>query len=540
MLGRHRFRPKLFMLWACALTLGLKGAGYVFDCLGFATDVMASQHLLGPVVDSMPQDYSTSDQGASRHLLYMPNCTPRAVEQFPRDIFSQQERKDGAIVLHVLAVVYMFLALSIVCDSYFVPALEVLCDMLHLQTDVAGATFMAAGSSAPELATAVIGVFIAKDDVGLSTVVGSAIYNVMFVVSVCGLAAGSAVQLSWWPLIRDCFAYLVSIVALIVVIMDEVIRWYESLIFLGLYVLYIVFMFYNQPLEKYFVQRLACFPPEASSVPDQVIVQYEKVSYSAANGSNSNGNHGISEDSVSLTRNGRAASLESLNSNGEETATEIHKPAPEENPWHAPRGRCAYFIWLVSLPLTAVMFVTVPDCRQDSKRKWFLVTFFMSLVWLSAFSFLMVWMITIIGYTVNIPDSVMSLTFVAFGVSLPDVVASVLVIKDGLGDMAVSNAVGSNVFDILVCLGIPWFLQTCVLTPGSTIQVYSEGLLYSSITLLSTVAILVFGIHFNKWLLDKCIAIVFMFVYIGYSILASLYELNIFGYFHPDECPSNY
>ena len=33
---------------------------------------------------------------------------------------------------------------------------------LHMSQDVAGATFMAAGSSAPELATAVIGVFIAK------------------------------------------------------------------------------------------------------------------------------------------------------------------------------------------------------------------------------------------------------------------------------------------------------------------------------------------------------------------------------------------
>ena len=34
--------------------------------------------------------------------------------------------------------------------------------VLKLQEDVAGATFMAAGSSAPELATAVIGIFIAK------------------------------------------------------------------------------------------------------------------------------------------------------------------------------------------------------------------------------------------------------------------------------------------------------------------------------------------------------------------------------------------
>lgn len=35
-----------------------------------------------------------------------------------------------------------------------------------LAPDVAGATFMAAGSSAPELATVIIGVFCAQDDIG--------------------------------------------------------------------------------------------------------------------------------------------------------------------------------------------------------------------------------------------------------------------------------------------------------------------------------------------------------------------------------------
>lgn len=42
--------------------------------------------------------------------------------------------------------------------------------------------------------------------------------------------------------------------------------------------------------------------------------------------------------------------------------------------------------------------------------------------------------------------------------------------------MAVSNAVGSNVFDILICLGLPWFIQTAIIKPGSRVHVYSKGI----------------------------------------------------------------
>ncbi|KFM67147.1 putative sodium/potassium/calcium exchanger, partial [Stegodyphus mimosarum] len=83
-------------------------------------------------------------------------------------------------------------------------------------------------------------------------------------------------------------------------------------------------------------------------------------------------------------------------------------------------------------------------------------------------------MITIIGYTLHIRDTIMGLTFLAAGASIPDAISSLLVVRDGFGDMAVSNAVGSNVFDILLCLGLPWFLQTVVAEPGSKIPVRSR------------------------------------------------------------------
>ena len=97
---------------------------------------------------------------------------------------------------------------------------------LKLSPDVAGATLMAAGSSAPELATVVIGVFFAKDDIGVSGVIGSAVFNIMFVISVCALCAGTGCHLNWWPLIRDCFFYALSILVMLFTIYNEMISWY--------------------------------------------------------------------------------------------------------------------------------------------------------------------------------------------------------------------------------------------------------------------------------------------------------------------------
>lgn len=68
------------------------------------------------------------------------------------------------------------------------------------------------------------------------------------------------------------------------------------------------------------------------------------------------------------------------------------------------------------------------------------------------------------------------LTFVAAGVSIPDALSSMAVIKEGYGDMAVSNAVGSNVFDILICLGLPWLIQTTMIDPGGHVNVISKGM----------------------------------------------------------------
>lgn len=170
--------------------------------------------------------------------------------QFPEDLFTDDQKKQGAVVLHVLGLVYMFVALAIVCDEFFVPALDVITVKLDISEDVAGATFMAAGGSAPELFTSVIGVFISYDDVGIGTIVGSAVFNILFVISMCAIFSKTVLSLTWWPLFRDVTFYSVSLITLIVCFKDNVIHWYEASILLGCYFAYVTFMKFNETTEK--------------------------------------------------------------------------------------------------------------------------------------------------------------------------------------------------------------------------------------------------------------------------------------------------
>jgi sodium/potassium/calcium exchanger 2 len=151
----------------------------------------------------------------------------------------------------------MFFALALVCDHYFVPTLDVIIEKWDISPDVAGATFMAAGGSAPELFTSIIGVFIAVSDVGIGTIVGSAVFNVLFVIAACAFASASALKLTAWPLMRDTLFYSIALIVLVIFFLDDTIYWYEALILFLWYIAYVVFMKFNAKFENIF---LGLFP----------------------------------------------------------------------------------------------------------------------------------------------------------------------------------------------------------------------------------------------------------------------------------------
>lgn len=186
---------------------------------------------------------------------------------YPKELFTECQMKDGAVVLHVFGMLYMFTALALICDEFFVPALEVIIEVLDISDDVAGATFMAAGGSAPEFFTSVIGVFISDSEVGVGTIIGSAVFNVLFVIGMCAVFSKELLTLTWWPLFRDVTFYSIGLAILIASFLDKKIMWYEALILFCWYLCYCLFMKINEATEKYVKAQIAKLPCATKEKP---------------------------------------------------------------------------------------------------------------------------------------------------------------------------------------------------------------------------------------------------------------------------------
>lgn len=174
-------------------------------------------------------------------------------------IFQEKADPVWTIAVYIIGILYLFLALAIVCDEYFVPALEEMSGehQLNLSLDVAGATLMAAGGSAPELFTSLFGTFN-ESSVGFGTIVGSAVFNVLFVIGMCSLLSKEVLQLTWWPLFRDSTYYAISLLVLAIFVgvntPEEVDLW-EAIVLFVMYLGYVGIMAMNERLYKLFTGK---------------------------------------------------------------------------------------------------------------------------------------------------------------------------------------------------------------------------------------------------------------------------------------------
>jgi len=600
------------------------------------------------------------------------DCTKPAVEEFPSDFLTAEQRENGGIILHFIIATYLIFALGNICDDYFVPVLEIICETLKLSDDVAGATFMAAGTSAPEFFTNIMGTFVTKSDLGIGTIVGSAVFNIFGVISVCGLFAGRKIHLDWYPITRDCIVYGITVILLIIVLIDEKVYWYESIIFITFYILYIGVMFCNTRIEEWafstqrkvkkritnqtipnestplhsvaekavqsdvsgltgglptvaitsasmeFIsdgkqndERLTItgndyrhmLQPQTSATPSNISEQTMATDTTVGSDVNLLSNKpslsidqngiempttdipdiddaGVEEITMNSADSFRKQNLNDLNmhhvkenrdisnqiTNNHIRSDDVEATLNEESdedeapkfPWQRPDGGFfAHLWWIMFLPVELLFFLTIPDVRRfisiksypcsilKSKRllgkvlrrTLLFLSFFMTIAWMAVMVYLLAWMITTVGRTILVPDIVLGLTFLAIGTSIPEVFSSLIVCKQGKGTMAVSNALASNSFDVLFCLGIPWLIRT--LQKGANakdnkmtqmyVGVKSDTLVYTGTSLLASVVILYSIFLSSRWMLNRCVGFACMTIYSLFLTIALLLELDVLG-----------
>mmetsp|Transcript_23334 Transcript_23334/g.64890 ORF Transcript_23334/g.64890 Transcript_23334/m.64890 type:complete len:786 (+) Transcript_23334:387-2744(+) len=688
---------------------------------------------------------------------------PHNTRKLAEDCDLDKADPEWVAVFYLIGVLYMFLALAIACDEFFVPALEEMSSKRHLNLsmDVAGATLMAAGGSAPELFSSLFGTF-AESEIGFGTIIGSAVFNVLFVIAMCSLFSREVLTLTWWPLFRDSSCYAVGLTVLVIfvaVVTPETIELWEACVLLSMYLCYILLMWKNAALYKAITGKELEYPDEDDDEDDddndggkqvevsndddsQVIKQtapknegpiaenggslvktgtttkgddqgsdaaaseattskfddesptgedLEKAAdrpgigkRQTSNGSivslinqapvghmrwqgtfragilkllrdpgswttvggvgivakiagdadyvfktidkNGDGeidkeelgelferlgaemtdeelgevfsqldqdNDGvISEeefnawyinskelirsqvhlvfDKLDKDKSGTldkeelrtllveldpkvsdedvAQALESMYQDGRhdeitfqefsdwyETSIlfEQHKKAMEEDAegvWENLKppfgdGCLAWLQYLIVLPLVVVLIFTIPDVQRPGWGKWCYLSFFLSIAWIGAFSYVMVTWTEIIGNTIGIPSVVMGLTLLAAGTSVPDLLSSVIVARRGHGDMAVSSSIGSNIFDILVGLPVPWILFTAWPTTDSTITIGSDNIAISILVLIAMLVFCIGAIHCQGWKLTKTLAFMMLGFYVAFLIQAIVVEL---------------
>ncbi|KAM6960218.1 sodium/potassium/calcium exchanger 2 isoform 7-T8 [Tautogolabrus adspersus] len=488
---------------------------------------------------------------------------------YPRDLFTLAERRKGAVVLHMFGMIYMFIALAIVCDEFFVPALTVITEKLTISDDVAGATFMAAGGSAPELFTSIIGVFISHSNVGIGTIVGSAVFNILFVIGMCAIFSKEILNLTWWPLFRDVSFYILDLILLIIFFLDNIISVWESATLLSCYAAYVIFMKFNSNMEGFVksctnknqvvevevqpkarprLQRGGSSASLHNSLMRNSIFQLmihtldplsegkfrekasilHKIAKKKCQVEDSEKANGVASRSDKNLPNSSSVEVEvtppmngTAGQEGETAEDEEEEDQPLSLSW--PESNRKRFTYLLIMPIVLPLWLTLPDVRKQSAKKFFPITFLGAIGWIAAFSYLMVWWAHQVGETIGITEEIMGLTILAAGTSIPDLITSVIVARKGLGDMAVSSSVGSNIFDITVGLPFPWILWS-FFNGMKPVQVSSNGLFCAIVLLFLMLIFVIISIAACKWRMSKLLGSIMFMLYFVFLVVSVMLE----------------
>lgn len=111
-----------------------------------------------------------------------------------------------------------------------------------------------------------------------------------------------------------------------------------------------------------------------------------------------------------------------------------------------------------------------------------------------------------IAKSLNVSEKIIGLTIVGAGTSAPELATSVMAARKGQGEMAIGNVIGSNIFNILMILGLTGLIQPL---EGITIN-------YIDLSVLITAAVLFWLFSFTKYKLERWEGAVLLALCAGY------------------------
>ena len=371
-----------------------------------------------------------------------------------------------SVLLPFLLIIFTFFGLAVVVDEFLVPAVYTLRKIFGWTDDQTG-TVISFVSSAPELSVSAVSLYLAfitgnaeSGSMGPGTVIGSALFSILFIVGASSWFVTK--KLSWTAIVRDMGFYILAVLAVYWTVLDQKIMWWEPVGLLGL------FGIYSMVVAKW----------------KSILAWLDK-----------NVNARIVDEEFEIAKE-MSQKLE---------VKEEEKLHIKEQKWTLGNGFAKILNYL---------YFTLTDGASIWKMFW---NVFLSIGFVIFFSTLMVNNAVSLAEFFNISAVVISLTILAAGTSIPDLLASIKTAREGFGDTAIANAVGSNIFDVLANLGLTWGIGI-IISGGKPLVVDTNNLNSSIILLLAATISLVLVMFAKKFHLGKVVSVVLMSSYILYIV----------------------
>mmetsp|Transcript_18649 Transcript_18649/g.25979 ORF Transcript_18649/g.25979 Transcript_18649/m.25979 type:complete len:428 (-) Transcript_18649:155-1438(-) len=338
-------------------------------------------------------------------------------------------------LLEVLLMVYSFLGLATICDEYLVVSLEVLCIRWKIREDIAGATFMAFGSAAPEIVVNAVTTLKGQSDTGVGAIIGSGWIAFLLIPGFCALFTDGPLEIKRRPMLRDMMFYALALTLLSIFFHDGSVGPLESCILAATYLAYLCVVWISPILRRKWRERQGEIVMDSRS-----FVQ-------------------LAEEEKSF--------LEMIDVKDEESVQVfVSEILDEIGPDNSLFGRVGRFIEKLACPLIYLFKFTCPPCERKSKYEClYPITFLMSFLWVAVFSFIVSTVVERWAALSGLNSGFFGLFLISSGAEIPDTIQSVTVAKRGYGSMAVANSIGSQIINICLGLGMPWAIHNAFGTP---------------------------------------------------------------------------